>query len=129
MENLPDILEILEEFMYKLSGWKKTSDLKVLRYFLFCAKRGEVQLYQLPPYQNCLQNKFCVLSDIYIYMENLPFLMSCYSFAYRKWLTCDDQNKLSIDLMNKNLATDSSTGTICLATAPVHALQNHVISH
>ena len=73
MENLLDILEMLEEFTCKLNGSKKTSDIKVLRYLLFCAKRGEVELYQLPSCQQCLR-KHMLRANYQTYISKIAFL-------------------------------------------------------
>ena len=48
-ENFPDTGDALRIHVPS----KKTSDIEVLRNLPFCDKRGEAELYQLPPCQHC----------------------------------------------------------------------------
>ena len=53
----PELMDQLEAFTCRIYAPKTLStEVNTLRYHLFCAKKGEMESYQLPPYRDCLVN-------------------------------------------------------------------------
>ena len=54
--NFPNLHVKLEEFVYKLYATRPaTTSFDALRYNLFCARKGDAESHQLPPFQDCLR--------------------------------------------------------------------------
>ena len=50
-----ELLTRLEKFVCALYGSRHVTDVNDLRYAIFCAKRGKIELHQLPPCRDTLQ--------------------------------------------------------------------------
>ena len=51
----PELMDQVEAFTCRIYASKTLStEVNTLRYNLFCAKKGEMESYQLPPYRDCL---------------------------------------------------------------------------
>ena len=48
------IVELLEEFLCELYGYKDLKNINVLRYMIYCSKRGKRECEQLPPCRSSL---------------------------------------------------------------------------